>query len=270
MDASSKIGKQFGKLLQNPYIMAVLKISLVMYAAQIAPRHPTYMQKFFQNTYVKIVAIALIAYLIDIDIQLGVVLAIVFVLGTNFMAGRGFLESYETYTNEASFYSDMKKYTTLLGKPAAIGNALLLDSQSDNYSGCENVLLKDLLAIFDNNKLKMQQTVQYAFKELMQKLPAKSDAKLNLEKMARVAGLPYNIALNDYNAPLIATILINYGYVISSTCQAPKGDMMFASAPLPAYLAAAQKVQAASGNKTPAQQLKDQIAAAAALAQQKK
>ena len=48
-----------------------------------------------------------------------------------------------------------------------------------------------------------------------------STAKENLIKIARAVGLPYNVELNDNNAPLIATILLNYGYKISEDCQVP-------------------------------------------------
>ena len=38
------------------------------------------------------------------------------------------------------------------------------------------------------------------------------------------AGVPNNIEMNDTNAPLLATYLLNYGYNITDDCSAPKGD----------------------------------------------
>ena len=40
--------------LSNPYIMAVLKITLALYGAQIAPKAPKYLEDLFKNTFVKI------------------------------------------------------------------------------------------------------------------------------------------------------------------------------------------------------------------------
>lgn len=249
METINKIENQvennLKKVLENPYVMAVLKITLIVFATQITPRSPQYLKDVFSNTFVKIISLALIGYLVQIDFQLAILLAIIFVLGMNIASGRGLLESFQS--EPAMFYKDQTKYTNLLGRPAKIGNALLLDSQSDNYSGCENILLADLLAIFDNDYNKIQETVQYTYKDLMRQLPD-TDSKTKLEKMARAAGLPYNVEINDYNAPLIATILLNYGFVISESCQAPNGDEMHHRSPLPAYLELAQKIQAAAGD----------------------
>ena len=71
--------------LANPYIMAIVKVGLALYAAQIAPKTPEYLQVWFQNTYVKLIAIATIAYLGEKDIQLAILIAIVYVFGMNFL-----------------------------------------------------------------------------------------------------------------------------------------------------------------------------------------
>jgi hypothetical protein len=209
-------------LLQNPYLMAVLKVGLILYASRIAPRVPSYVQNTFENTFVKIIAIALLAYISEVDFQLAILLAIVLVLGANFLGGRGVFESYDNvgFNNVGDYQSDMTKYTNLLGKPAQISKFKLMESLSDNYPGCNKVTLKDLLALFNGDAPKLQKTVQYAFSELNAVLAGKD--KENLLRVARAAGVPYNVELSDENAPLIATILLNYGYKVSETCQVPQ------------------------------------------------
>jgi hypothetical protein len=210
-------------VLQNPYVMAVLKISLILYAAQIAPRLPSMASATLQNTFVKIAAIALTAYIAEVDFQLAIILAIIFVIGINASAGRGFFESYE---NMGPYFADQTKYQNLLQKPAVVGNAILLDGLSDNYSGCNDIKMVDLLAVFDNDKLKLQNTVMFAFKELANQLPKDSDAMSKLVSIAKACGLPGNVQFNDSTAPLVASVLINYGFKISKTCQPPNGDGM--------------------------------------------
>jgi hypothetical protein len=203
--------------------MAVLKVGLILYASRIAPQLPSTVQDSFQNTFVKIILIALLAYVSEVDFQLAILLAIVLVLGTNLINGRGVFESYDNVqlNNIASYHSDMTKYTDLLGKSAQIGKFKIMESVSDNYPGCNKVTIKDLVALFDGDALKLQKTAQYAFSELHSALP-QGKAKDNMVRMARAAGLPYNVELNDNNAPFIATLLLNYGYKVSEDCQAPQ------------------------------------------------
>ena len=218
------------KLLANPYIMAVLKVTLTLYAIQLAPRLPPVVTNIFQNTLVKIIAITLIAYLANVDFQLSILLAILFVLGGNLAAGRKPWESFDNmslFEDLGPYFTDETKYKTLLNKPVKINNFTLLDSKSDNYSSCDNIKLKNLLDVFDGDHMKLQKTVQFMYKELMNKLPENSDAKTRLLSIARVAGLPYNVTLSDENAPYIATLLINGGFQIGNTqCRPPHENGM--------------------------------------------
>lgn len=212
---------KLNQVLQNPYIMAVTKIILVLYASQLAPKLPTVVQNTFQNTFVKIIALVLIAYLAEVDFQLAILTAVVFVLSTNLLSGRSVFESYKNIEYQV-YQSDMTKYTNLLGKQAVVGNAKIQESFTDNYPGCNNVTVEDLLSLFDGNKLKLQTTLQYAVSELLKSYPAESDAKSKLMKMARAIGLPYNVQLNDTNAPFLASLLLNYGFKVSEKCQVPQ------------------------------------------------
>ena len=126
------------------------------------------------------------------------------------------------YNNEAQnagiYQSDMTKYTDLLDKPAQISKINLMESQTNVFPGCVKITMNDLLSLFDGNPSKLQETVSNVFFELQKTLP-KDESEKNLLKMARAVGLPYNVEMNDSNAPLIATLLLNYGYKITDTCQ---------------------------------------------------
>jgi hypothetical protein len=236
--------------------MAILKIALVLYASQIAPRVSPKVSSIFQYTIVKIVCVALIAYIAEVDFQLAIILAVVFVLSINLLSGRGPLESYEDTEEQQPYYQQesyedteehpysrelvyeqpiiesyedsvpgeftnkIDQLTDLLGKPAKANGFTMLESHTDEFIGCQNVKLSDLLAIFDNDAMKLQKTVQFTYHQLMEKMP-KGTSKDNLMKIARYVGLPYNVPLNDENSPFIASLLLQFGYSISKTCTAP-------------------------------------------------
>lgn len=205
-------------VLKNHYFLTFLKIFLVLYAAKLAPTLPNKVSNIFENTFVKIIVVALIAYLAEVDFQLAIILSIVFVLSTNLLSGRHILESYE---NQGAFQSDQTKYTTLLGEPAVVGKAILIESQSDNFPGCNSVTVADLLSVFDGDHLRLQKTVMSSYNSLMNQLPVDSDARSKLDKITRSLGLPYNVELTEKSAPLIATMLINSGFVVNKDCSAP-------------------------------------------------
>jgi hypothetical protein len=191
--------------LSNPYIMAVLKITLALYGAQIAPKAPEYLQQLFKNTFVKLILIALIIYLSERDIQLAILLAIIYVFGMNLLSGRGVLESYGDYSSDY--------------KPSG---ATLVEPKTGLYPGCDKITMDDLHKMFDGDKTKLNNSVQYAFQELMMRSKTK-DSKEMLMKIAYAAGLPYNMSFDKpETAPYIATLLVNYGYKVSDTCRPPE------------------------------------------------
>lgn len=198
----------------NPYLMSITKILLILYAAQIAPRAPSYITDMFNNTFVKIALIALIMYLSQHDFQFSLIFAIILVLGVNVASNRNMLESYTNINSRdyAPYSKDYKKH----------GNATLIEPQADIYPGCLNTTVADLLKIFENDQHKLQKSLQDAFSQLVNdKNFVDIDAKERLIRTARMAGLPYNIELNDENAPFVATLLLNYGFIVTPTCQAP-------------------------------------------------
>lgn len=204
-NASAAVDKSLKTALQNPYVMAILKITLSLYAAQLAPRLPGAIQSVFQNTFVKILAIILILYLAQIDLQLSIILAVVFVLGMNTLAGRGPLESFANYSNEYETYGDFK----------------LIEPKTNIYPGCLDITMQNLLDVFDGDKLKLQSAVQFAYKQLLTDAKTKQ-AKEQLMSIAYASGLPHNLGFTDENAPYIATLLVNQGFDLGGKCHPPQ------------------------------------------------
>lgn len=191
--------------LDNPYVMAILKISLALYATQLAPRLPESVTVLFDNTFVKIMAVATIAYISERDFQLAIMLALVYVMGINALSGRGLLESFANYS---------KEYKT-------DGKFKLIEPKTVVYPGCLNVTKDDLLKAFDGDNIKLQTSLQYAYYDLLHQAKTTS-AKEALMKMAYATGLPYNVEFNDENAPYIATMLMYRGFELGTSCAAPQ------------------------------------------------
>lgn len=207
--AESFIESKIDYPLSNPYIMAVLKVTLILYAAQIAPSPPDYIKDLFKNVYVKLLAIFLISYLAEKDIQLAILISVIYVFGMNVLSGRGILESFSNY---AEYSKEYKPY----------GNMKLIEPKNMLYPGCEKVTMEELYKLFEGDNEKLQTSVQYSFQELMKNIKSK-DEKDMLVKIAYAAGLPYNLSFdNPETAPYIATLLVNYGYVVTDKCQVPK------------------------------------------------
>lgn len=193
------------QVLENPYIMAVVKVTLALYAAQIAPKAPDALQSFFSNVYAKIFLIFVIVYLSEKDFQLAILISVVFVLSMNALSGRGLLETFADYN----------------GNFVPEGGFTLIEPKSMIYPGCHNITMDDLYKAFEGDRLKMQTAVQYSFKQLMAKTKSENSKDL-LTKIAYAAGLPYNLSFSKpETAPYIATLLINYGYNIKDDCQPP-------------------------------------------------
>lgn len=87
-------------LLQNPIVMAVLNVTLALYAASIAPKLPPNVTEMLGNTYVKIAFIAVMILLAGFDAQMSVLIAVVYVALINVASGRSFLESFTQEENK--------------------------------------------------------------------------------------------------------------------------------------------------------------------------
>lgn len=202
---SQKLESYVDPVLKNPYIMAVVKIVIVLYAAQMAPRAPAAVSNVFQNTYFKIFALFVIVYLSERDFQLAIILSLVLVLGLNVLSGRSMLESFANYSTD---YKADPKFK-------------LIEPKSILYPGCQSLKMDDLYNAFGSDKLSLQANLENAYKQLLSKYTTK-DKKELLEKIARVAGLPYNVQFTDENAPYIATLLMYHGFGFGEDCVAPQ------------------------------------------------
>jgi hypothetical protein len=201
--------------LQNPYFMAILKLTLALYAVKIAPNPPQFLDNIFQNTFFKIVALAIIMYLSNVDFQLAIMLAVIYVISMNIASGRQFLESFTDKNVYADYSKEYKPY----------GNQKLVEPKINVYPGCQNITMQDLLNAFGGDQQKLLETTQYAFKELYQATQSK-DVKNKLTSLAYATGLPYNINWEyPETAPYIATLLVNAGFRLNDTCHVPEdGD----------------------------------------------
>lgn len=194
----------------NPYVMAVLKVSVILYASQLAPRLPTNMSGIFDNTFVKIGAVFLIIIAAERqDYQFALLLAITYVLAINASAGRKLFESFGNFPLD---FTEKSSHT-------------LIEPKSSVYPGCEKVTLADLEKAFEGDVTKLQSSVRYAYAELLKKM-ADTPVKERIMRLARASGLPYNVDLTEENAPLISTILMYYGNVITPTCAQPSDDKL--------------------------------------------
>jgi len=177
-------------ILKNPQFVSILKIVFVLYAAQISPKLPQVVISALENTYVKMVVITLVMYLAKFDFQIALVLAVGYVLAVNALSGRGLLESFE--------------------------NISLITRRADVYPGCENVTMKDLLAVFENER-KLADTVRYTYRDLLVQ-NANGTPNEKLMQIAKASGLPGNIPFNDENAKIIATFLLYAGFKVTPDC----------------------------------------------------
>jgi hypothetical protein len=202
-NVSMIVEKNLDKVLSNPYVMAVLKITLALYAAQLAPKLPTEVSSMFNNTFVKIIAVALISYLANKDFQLSIMLAVIFVLGSNVASGRNALESFAA-----------------IDASAVKGNTKLIEPKTMIYPGCQNITMQDLIDAFDGNAIQMQNAVMTTYNQLLLKIKDK-EAKDKIMTIAHAIGLPYNVPLNEENAPYYATILMYVGFAFDETCKQP-------------------------------------------------
>lgn len=200
----TKFNYYLQKGLDNPYVMAVLKLTLIMYAAQIAPKLPNSVSNVLDNSFAKIAILFIVLYIAEKDFQLAIIISIAYVIGTNLLSGRDFLESFSPFS---------KDYTPT-------NSAKLLDPQLDVYPGCHSMTMDDLLTAFQNDKIKLQENVQYAYQQLLHSAKTKDNQQL-LELVSRSTGLPYNVEFTDENAPYIATLLINQGFEFNDTCHPP-------------------------------------------------
>ena len=190
------------KILSNPVLMAIVKISFILYSSKLAPASPSQWDWFFQHSIVRIGILALMLFLSKLDLQMAIIIAVVYVVGMNTISGRKILESFANFDKQIENNPKVK----------------LLEPKTVIHPGCLDVTMNDLLPLFDNDKLKLQDNLAYSFKVLLEHTQNEV-AKDKLMRIAYAAGLPYNIEFTDEHAPYIATILIYAGFVVNPKCK---------------------------------------------------
>lgn len=86
--------------------------------------------------------------------------------------------------------------TVFYGMSSAVEHFELISPETDTMPGCVNVTVKDLLELFEGDEDKLKKTM-YA------------------------SGVPVDLRINDRNAPLISTYLVNFGNKVTESCRAP-------------------------------------------------
>jgi len=74
------VNDNLGWVHTNKIIFSLLVLIVIIYAAQVRPKLPSYVETLFENTIFKFVVIAYIVYLINHDKQLAIILSAAFLL----------------------------------------------------------------------------------------------------------------------------------------------------------------------------------------------
>lgn len=194
---------------ENPYIMAILKISFILYASMIAPEMPESVMIFLQYSVVRIIILTGVFMLSKIDFQMALLISIIYVMFINYISTGKLLES---YTN-APFPDENPVYNS----------QLLLDDITHIYPGCLDITMEDIENALDIDSLSLQDTVSYSYNMLLKNSDFVNQADF-VEKLGYAAGVHYNLPFTDENAPFIATILLLAGFKFSPTCQVPNDN----------------------------------------------
>lgn len=197
------VNTRLDSVMSYKYISIIVNLIIVLYAAQMGPTLPGYLQSVLKHTIGKVLFITLIIFVSTKDIATSLLMSIVFVLAINAVSGRPLLESMVNV--KEAYVKDPES------------KARLIEPKTMINFGCLDIKADALLAVFEGNASDMQKTVRSSFQELMAASKDKP-SKERLMAMARRVGLPYNMELNDQTAPYIATILTMWGYDFGGKC----------------------------------------------------
>lgn len=191
-------------ILKNPIAMTIIKVTLALYAASIAPRMPAWVTEWFGNTYIKMALIALMVYISGLDIQMAVMLAIVYVAVANVSSGRGAFESFANFE-----------------KNPLRNNLGLIEPNLAVYPGCQQIKLQTLVDKFEGGIEELQIEAEHSLRSLLYQMKTK-ESKEKLLYIAHAIGFPYSTTLSDETAPLIATLLVYRGFDLGQGCVSPR------------------------------------------------
>jgi hypothetical protein len=196
------------KGLQNKYALATLLFVSIAYGVVIAPKPPAFLMSVFNNTLFKILFFTLIAILAQLNFGVALLMAVSFIVLINSLG-------------EKESFADFKREANTSG-------LTMLDPRTAIEHGCKDMTLQDLERAFGNDNKKLQETVKFAYKELLRQLTDKTE-KQRLMYLAYAVGLPHNVQFNDENAPYIASMLIQWGFYFNEKCnEKAVGSQLFA------------------------------------------
>jgi hypothetical protein len=202
------------KMLSSPYVMAPLKILLILYASRIAPQLPEQADYIFNNVFGKILLITLSVYLAEKDLQLSILIASILIIGSNLISGRALLESFAPLKGDLGLPDNWKpKHSP----------KTLIEPKTHVYPGCLDITKQDLLKLFSGDEISLQNHILHSYKQVILAFQKREqDAEKVLEISSRFVGLPYNLTVNDETAPYIATLLMYNGIKVSDKCIVPQ------------------------------------------------
>lgn len=88
--------------VDNVYLRAALNVLIIMYGSTVAVNLPPFLQQLFRNPVFRVLVIALLAYVISKDLQIGIITTIVFLVS---LTGLKSMEEKETFDQlERLFY----------------------------------------------------------------------------------------------------------------------------------------------------------------------
>lgn len=189
-------------VLKNPIVMGILKVSLILFASHLSFKLPKKVEELFSNRLFQIVFLALMLITVEIDLQMAVIIAVIYALVLEYLTK---LEPFTQFDPNKPVPEEYKQR--------------LIIPQIHIHPGCANVTRQDLIDLFSNDRLKLQKTVMYAFKSLIDNATDIKDIE-RLKMIATAAGLPNNVNFDDdKNLPFIATLLLYSGFIVNDTCK---------------------------------------------------
>lgn len=102
------VDKIYSTLHDNKYVSTILTTFLVVYASTAAPRLPGIIKILFNNPIFKVIFLGLIAYSVNRDPKLSVLLAVVFTVTLSLLDQQSFFEGF-TDNLDGEHNNDLKK-----------------------------------------------------------------------------------------------------------------------------------------------------------------
>lgn len=94
------VDKFYSTLHNNKYVSTILTTFVVMYGSTAAPKLPGIFKMLFSNPIFKVLFLALIAYSVNRDPKLSVLLAIIFTITITILGQPFFLEGFSKSNNK--------------------------------------------------------------------------------------------------------------------------------------------------------------------------